>query len=957
MSQTQQTTATASPSTDESAYCWITDSPDPGRNAFVLFRLDLDLDAAPLDARIAVFADTRYRLIVNEHVLSYGPARFYPSHPEHDTHDLDHLLRAGRNVIMVEVWAAGSPNFQSVSAPPVFRAAGSVRMANGSTVSLDSPGAWTARRLASRESETVPLSFAIGPVEILDVAARARELAGPWDGAAASPVGLVRTTHAPWSPGSIPAMVEETRDPLRVTNCGPGQVGGEQRIGCFRHFPAFVPRFSQDGSESRQTVLFQTWIHSPRDQSVTMGVFWSNLHLNGEGVETVDVPDLGNRQEAEFRLREGWNGLAGSFQAPLAVYGLPLGVPARADLAFHTRPDHRAETGFLASDCLTAREADGISTASLSTGEATPPADWRVCPPESINLAPAREVGWDRAPAPPETPLEPEFPISIPSGSDGLAMITLDFGREYFGRPVIGISCDHPVTLDLSYDEFLREDGSVAIFECLHLVHSTDRFHCPPGENRVECFHNRGGRYLQLNVRTAPDTAVILSTATIREFKTPAATFGDFHGDDDFKMWLWDTSKATLHASLEDIWSDSPWREQGCYLGDSYVQFHAHACLSPDMRLPARILRLFAQGQREDGAIPSVVPAAMDRSHQDFTLLYIRFLRDYWAHTGDRATVADLWPCVEGILAFAESTEAVDGLIASSGHSPFIDWSVEQEARAGLSSVVNALHHDALRCAEELAPMADADPSPLREKASRVLAAFQHHFWDENLGRYRTAISDDGKPIPGRGLHGNTIALARGLADQSQHDRVLPWLLGELVDNADKIIRHHEAQAAPPRQPSGQLELYFLSYLMEHLSQLGMTEAIDRLEEDTWRVMRDRGATTLWESIILSYFRSGSLCHSWSVAPLIMAIRHTLGVRQTHPGEPARVTVRPHPGHVTQCRGAAPHADGPIRVAWQIEDGHLRLDIEAPASVTIKTLPPPGWDESRFHATIRQSVA
>ncbi len=87
-------------------------------NTFVLFRRELKLAEAPRQATGWILADSRYKLTVNGQRVQWGPAPADPRWPEADPVDLAPFLKAGVNVIGVEVcyfgqgdgtWAMGSP--------------------------------------------------------------------------------------------------------------------------------------------------------------------------------------------------------------------------------------------------------------------------------------------------------------------------------------------------------------------------------------------------------------------------------------------------------------------------------------------------------------------------------------------------------------------------------------------------------------------------------------------------------------------------------------------------------------------------------------------------------------------------------------------------------------------------------------------------------------------------------
>ncbi|RPJ21247.1 MAG: twin-arginine translocation signal domain-containing protein, partial [Planctomycetaceae bacterium] len=90
------------------------------QNTFVLFRRDLQLDAAPLRATGWIAADSRYRLEINGRRIQWGPAPSDPRWPEADPLDLTAHLQAGANTIAVTVlyygtgdgtWPIGLPGF------------------------------------------------------------------------------------------------------------------------------------------------------------------------------------------------------------------------------------------------------------------------------------------------------------------------------------------------------------------------------------------------------------------------------------------------------------------------------------------------------------------------------------------------------------------------------------------------------------------------------------------------------------------------------------------------------------------------------------------------------------------------------------------------------------------------------------------------------------------------------
>src|SRR3954469_11289378 len=87
---------------------WIT---LPGSNltgyGVYYFRKRLELTSIPKSFPIYVSADNRYKLFINEKLVSVGPARGDLAHWNYETIDLAPFLQAGQNIIAAQVWNEG----------------------------------------------------------------------------------------------------------------------------------------------------------------------------------------------------------------------------------------------------------------------------------------------------------------------------------------------------------------------------------------------------------------------------------------------------------------------------------------------------------------------------------------------------------------------------------------------------------------------------------------------------------------------------------------------------------------------------------------------------------------------------------------------------------------------------------------------------------------------------------
>ena len=80
----------------------------------------------------------------------------------------------------------------------------------------------------------------------------------------------------------------------------------------------------------------------------------------------------------------------------------------------------------------------------------------------------------------------------------------------------------------------------------------------------------------------------------------------------------------------------------------------------------------------------------------------------------------------------------------------------------------------------------------------------------------------------------------------------------------------------------------------------------ERVIADHMRIMRDHGAWTFWECLHRGVKKNGSLCHSWSTAPLEYFTCTVLGVREAEPGRPDTLRIEPRSASLQRASGVFP---------------------------------------------------
>ncbi len=878
-----------------------------GRNLFRRFQLDIELNAPATQAVLNLFADSRYRLFVNETFIGAGPARFVPSHPEYDSHDIATHLKTGPNTIRVEVNSLGTTSFQTArDSIGGFIAWGEVL--EEKTARLATPGTWQVQKMNAWDANAPDFTFALGPAEIVDTRK-------PETTDLRKPALIKNPVWGSLEPRSVPGPTLEIMTPDKTVGIY-DLSDAEQIIGFRQHDTEFGP--------NRYTA-YAAWIHSACKQTTEIGIFWGNHYLNGAPLEGCDDPLRGNRLNAELDLNEGWNLLYGEVEQLKEIWGLLIGIPRDAGLTIRAEPDLNCTDGLLYSNPLQPENC---------------PSQQGKIPPDEKSFQ-TLELFWSRMPADTE-PLMParirawDIPVGTPPENSplrtGARTWVYEFEKEFDGFIKVEINAPEGTTLDIGVDDWLRKDGLIHLYATNPYVNTVDRYILRGGKQTVQGFHVRGGHYLELTL-ALPDGAE--AEASINQVEVLSANsdfpnLGNFECSDPVLNWAYQTAARTLQVSTEDSYADCPWRERGTYLGDGYVNIHMHEMMNSDLRIPKRFLRLFAQSQFANGQMPSAAPSWMTTALEDYTLIWILALYDYQALTQDTALVEELWPVLENILNSSSWVADETGLWDADHLTLFIDWGVLESERLGKANgCLNALRIRALTCAAELANLLGKTKQAKIWNTERLVAldAFSKHLWIESENRFAASLKADGSPADTPALHANILAALYWIGTNEQQTATCRYVVERLKTNAHAAIKDG--------QHSGHAEYYFLFFALEMLYQRGYVAEAEQIIRDHYRPMMETNSGTLWECLCRGIHGWGSRCHSWGGEPLVSALRYTLGIQLPDPKNPNKVRIAPQAETIDWAKGTYPHPKGNIHVEWKRIDGKIELKVSAPDGIEI----------------------
>jgi len=900
-------------------YIWSSED-SSGRNRYVFFRRTFTLTSDTPAGTLQLFADTRYRVLVNGVVLGHGPARFYVTHPEFDTYDLTPFLQPGENVIAVLVNSYGKSTYHSIASMGGLIAWGEVT--DGETTLMLATGAeWRAQDAAAYYANVPPLSFALNPGEVLDTRLLPENWAQPdFDDRDWLPaVAVAEQGH--W--GELTAR--------RIPLLDEREVWAHQRLGVWRaefaddedrysfllvapHAPTFQP-------QARACAF--TYLFSPCAQTITFGAYWGRYWVNGEEIPPILRTDVPLRQDFTVALREGWNSLLVLETMSFDVWELYFGFPRAAGIQLSAEAELGSPHTFLLAGPWLGEQAhlaEGLAEVLTSPG-ALPAAlgAWTPWLRGQTACSPYFERGWRRLTRLDDAKTIAAFGADYAISSTDTALVLLyDFGSEVLGRPVLTFSSAAGTKIDLHYTERVVDGTADHYYNCVSRL--ADRCITRGGQQRWQPLHPRGFRYLEVVVH-GDIHAFSLRHVGVTRANYPVRQTGSFACSDPHLTRIWQLGADTQFACMEDVFLDCPARERGLYAEDFFIQGYTTRAVFGDTDLYRQCIRLFFLSQGENGTLAGLAPNVGGGTSVDFMIYPVLALWNYYAWTGDMTLLREMAPALEKLL---------NGLHAlGDTQTGLVDWlgsyiDICAMDRSGVNCAVNCFVQRAFAIgAQVLTVLGDAPAAAHRqEQADRLAAVIRRDFWDTErkvfTDRRRIDCEKTEPSVPA-----NTLPLYFGFATEEQTAGALEYLLG--------VLQHNELVAHPERGDQLNVNASFVFFPLHLLFEHGYAREAEAFIRTSWGRMLDNGATTCWE-----YFTdNASRCHAWSSAPTYFLHAYVLGITFPDTGNPDRVSLAPHLGTLSWAEGVYPHPRGPIHIAWQLHGDHLQLSYDVPDGVEV----------------------
>lgn len=396
----------------------------------------------------------------------------------------------------------------------------------------------------------------------------------------------------------------------------------------------------------------------------------------------------------------------------------------------------------------------------------------------------------------------------------------------------------------IGYAEKLR-DGDLLLSDptAYCRMRPTDETILQAGDQRIEGFSQRGGRYIVFAIEAAkPVTLTVRFFAHVASY--PVEAKASLHPDPALNRIAL-MCQRTLLSCLQDGFVDSVWRESSQWLGDCVPQALALSAISDVQRPLRRAITMAAAGAYEDGVLPSVLPGEVHAyTIVDYNFSWIELLAMYRG-AGRAQLQAEMRPVLEKMLNRFAADVRSDGLIHSQpGRRFFIDWSPVDRREPSLTYNARYLH--ALILAASLgiagcAARADTSRAAIRN-------AFNHGgCWREN-----------GFGVPASQL-GLSLLLLTGLAGQEIADKIV----ARSLDLDDGHTPEKLVLASP----------FMHHYVFLALDRIGRHDDILAIIRARWGRWAEAGEPTCWENWNVD-FPDGSKCHGFAAHPLYWIARH-----------------------------------------------------------------------------------
>lgn len=931
---------------------WAAEHNPSETNASFFFERNFDLHSHPItDLRLAITAESRYRVWINDEWVADGPARGYPHHRYYDDLEVSSFLKSGTNQIRVSVTHFGVDTFQSQNAAP-FLLAAIYGSSGGVTVAVITDSHWKTRRAVEWGQYVPRVSCQLGFEEHVD----ATVVAPDW-----VPVSVLesvadtqRCSLIPRATGMlnrIPRQFAKVVSTQRVKSIDGGWAIAIREI--LSPSPKGINLLGMAG-------VFASVIRASNETTIRLYILGpvESVYCSGRMLHLFSEQDL-TWCDAQLTAGDNWLTVAVCTDCDHAT-GLSIGYQAAEQVEWCS-PQPNAKTPWISSgplwtttvhtNCFInksgdakppiepfiasfggqfATQLDQIQRTVLRLAQTDSPASFeRENPNKTSELTEIHVSTRDaylylRTDQPLAEIAGPSLGLLPANLIDSHTRLLVDLEDMTIGYFDVSFEAPLGTVVDAFFFENLDSscDDSDPTIQYLHQdrfsYRNSFRYVAHAGMNRFTSRLRRGFRYVQIVFRNAP---VRLHHLGVFESTYHPTHRAEFTSSDSRLDQIYAISQRTLLLCMEDTFTDCPSYEQTFWVGDARNQA-LFACFAFGAYDLARHSALIAARSIDD--LPMIAcqcPSGWDTIIPSFSLLWGLGVWDTYVQTGDLTWLQEIYPAVKTNLETAILYCRDRGLFSAPTWN-FFDWTaIDQNQETVLHNsllLVGALS-TGQQCAMALEK--DEDAGLFQEARLKLIKAV-NLLWDDSAAAYRDAILPDGNLSPHICQHTSFLAL---LFDAIP-THLRPSATANCLFPAENMTRVGSPHA--------------LFFMIEALLRENQPAAALELVRSTWGTMLDAGALTFWETINQkdARFPTRSHCHGWASSPVYLLPRILFGLEIIEPGW-RKISIQPNPLGLEHAKTRVCTPFGPLELEWKKQlDGSITTMVRGPKEIEVTVL-------------------
>ncbi len=523
----------------------------------------------------------------------------------------------------------------------------------------------------------------------------------------------------------------------------------------------------------------------------------------------------------------------------------------------------------------------------------------------------------------------------------GEASMLIDFREEVVGGLEMKIRCEAGAHVEVIYEE--EPDGAMRRepFVCSWYKQPKDEYDLQAGEHILISQGRRGFRYIGLFIRSEKNAELISVRGISGSW--PLTERGSFRCSDECLNKIWEISRNTARACMQDFYEDGVKRDGLLWIGDFRIAFMAGWDAFGDSGLARRSLLMMRDSQYETGAIPACCAAGGGQQHDredgisympgipvnlggwviiNYLADYICAIDEYVLRTGDRSILPEIMDSAEKTARFMLKTSDLE--------TPGQWWIDEYEIKKDENGQRYSIHHDcknmpnmnigskggvlcemlcAMQAMIRLAERAgdNALIAWAKEMTAKLDAHIETHYREPLFGQYTDLIK---QKAPQVSQNATIRAILAGKKDDKGAERMARMLLPNMS--------------------------FALCWRVEALMKAGRVDDALRDIRAAWGRMLDADSITCWERLDVPemnathyYDAPGSYCHGWGASPAYQLPEWILGVRPVKDGY-EEIIVELHLGDLDWAEGSVPTPAGEIFVRGEKCGCGVKLMLDLP---------------------------